>query len=92
MPGEVRVGVAQGEDPRGMTVHMVFNNWIPIGSQFELTELLGVYGTKDRAEARMSELAHAVLAEYEPGAGVFHVPGRRGMEVNYYYIDTREVE
>jgi hypothetical protein len=73
-------------------IYLVWNNWVPLGSPFELTEMLGVYGSLDGAHDRMEELAKANRAEYDREINdKFYVQGRM-TEANYYYIESRSVE
>lgn len=80
-----------------MNVYLVWNNWVPLGSPYELTELLGIYRGvelitgEEKAEARLSELAAANDVEYEPMSGIFYVKNQL-FETNYYYVETRSVE
>lgn len=74
-----------------MNIHLVWNNWIPQGSPYELCELLGLYDDYHKAQARMTELAIANGVEYELGHDIFHVDHLH-CEANYYYVESRHVE
>lgn len=73
-----------------MNIYLVWNNWVPLGSPFELTELLGIYGDDVKAVNRMGELAVANGVDWD-GEEIFYVKNH-GFETNYYYMESRSVE
>lgn len=72
-------------------VHLVWNNWVPVGSPFELSELLGIYDDYHKAHVRLIEL---VSLTEQPAGDVEDVVyiQQPHCEINYYYIEDREVE
>jgi hypothetical protein len=73
-------------------VHLVWNNFVPMGSPgFELSELLFITFDEDKARDFLDRRCKELGGRMHESGAQFSV-GNRGLENDYYYLDTRRVE
>lgn len=72
-------------------VWLLWETFVPIGSQYELAELIDIYWVGDEAWLHLDALARQYGVALEGDAHKFDVPKRSHLETDFYHIEKRSV-